>query len=194
MAAVLIGKGLLEIAPVLTIITASVKSICNLIDSISTKPGTKTKYTDSDISELVENLDIRSKLDTYRLLLSEFPGTRSQSVKNSLISVKNAIVEIESKLKDIKKKLDYNKKLWILSGVRSYSITKDMKLLEKLVNKLDKRIESLKTVTEIAKLWNEQIFIQDEVNKQQDKSWKASLDINESICDIGSFEIIEGNS
>lgn len=158
MAVVLIGKGILELAPLVTTVTGSVKSIYNLIDSIS-KHNHSNKYSDTDINELIENLDIRNKLHIYSLLIVECPETKCESIKNSLISVKDIIVDIESLLKIINEKLYYNKNLWIFKSFRSYSISKDMKSLEKYVNKLDSRIESLKIVTEISKLWNSKIFI-----------------------------------
>lgn len=159
MTAIFIGKGLLEIAPVLGIITGSVKSICSLIDSMSYVSNGKNNYDDSEVYEFIDSLDIRDKLDTYSLLINEFPGTRSLSVKNSLIGVKNVIVEIEKHLMNIKKKSDYNKRLWILSSMRSYSMSKDLRFLERLIKKLDSRIEALKTVTEISRLWNSRLFV-----------------------------------
>jgi len=162
MEAVIIGKGLIEISSVVSVITGSVKSIFGLIDSISGKSSTKKNYTNNEVWEFIDGLDIRNKLDTYSLLINEFPGTRSQSVRNSLIGVQNVIVDIESQLKNIKDKIDYNKKLWVLSSMRSHSFTRDLKALEKLVNKLDNRIESLKTVTEISKLWNSRLFVPQE--------------------------------
>ena len=162
MEAIIIGKGLWEMAPVVGVITGSVKSICSLIDSMSSKVGSKASYTDTEVYELIDSLDIRNKLDVYSLLVNEFPGTRSQSVKSSLISLQDVIVDIELQLKNIKNKIDYNKRLWLLSSMRSYSFSKDLKILEKLVAKLDSRIESLKTVTEISKLWNSRLFVSSE--------------------------------
>ena len=189
MTAVIIGKGLLEIAPVANVITGSVKSICGLIDSMSSRPGLKTNYTDFEAYEFIDALDIRNKLDTYSLLINEFPGTRSQSVKSSLIGVQNVIIEIESQLKNIKTKIDYNKQLWVFSSMRSYSVTKDLKVLEKLINKLDSRIESLKTVTEISKLWNSRLFVPLE-NKplaiNYVNSYYPNSETNENKCILSS--------
>lgn len=158
MEAIIIGKELLEIVPIATAISGSVKSIYSLIDTMTSKSNTINTSTYNDIVELLDALDIRTKLDTYSQLVCEFPGTNSQSVKSSLWAVKNVIFEIESKIKSIKYKVDYNKSLWLFPSFRSHSFSKDLKDLEKLVSKLDNRIESLKTVTEISKLWNSQLF------------------------------------
>ena len=203
MEVVLIGKGLLEITTIITKITGSVKSISNLIDSVSNK----NQNMCSEFCEFIDIHDIRNKLDTYSLLINEFPGTKSQSVKNSLISVKNVIIEIETQLRSIKYKIDYNKSIWILSKIRSYSISQDLKLLEKLVKKLDSRIESLKTVTEISKLWNNRLFISNPLeytaynskyplnkininaNGTLDNK-KLDLSIDDSVIDLTSYIII----
>lgn len=191
MAAVIIGKGLLEMVPVISVITTSIRSIGGLIDSISTRSSIKTNYTDSEISDVIDALDIKNKLETYSLLINEFPGTKSQSVRNSLVSVKNVIIEIESQLKTIKNKIDYNKRLWILATIRSYSVSKDLKFLEKLVKKLDSRIESLKTVTEISKLWNSRLFVSVE-NKQLSTTYDKRH-VNPENDHVNNNKIPEGN-
>lgn len=163
MEAIFIGKGLIEIAPIVSVITGSVKSIFGLINSISSKSNTKNHhYSYREVCEFIDNSDIVNKLEIYSLLINEFPGTRSQSVKCTLINVKDVIVEIESQLKIIKKKIDYNRSLWIFPSMRSYSVSQDLKTLEGLIKKLDGRIKSLKTVTEISKLWNSHLFIANE--------------------------------
>jgi hypothetical protein len=153
MEVILIGKQLLGIAPVVNVISGSAKSIYGLLDSIS-KSAIGSNYTDVDVNDFIDTLDISNKLEIYSLLIMEFPGTNSQAITNSLVGVKNIIVDIELQLKEIKRKIDYNKKLWMLKGWRSYNITKDLKSLEKLIKKLDGRIQSLRIVTEISKLWN----------------------------------------
>lgn len=149
-------EALIEIAPIATMITHSVKSIYGLIDTMTLKSTNNDKY--NDITEMIDILDIRNKLNTYSLLIYEFPGTNTESIKNSLLAVKNIITELEIRIKSIKNKIDYNKSLWIFISLRSYSFNKDFKDLEKLVNKLDDRINSLKTVIEISKLWNSSLF------------------------------------
>jgi hypothetical protein len=178
MEAILIGKELLEFASIATIVTESVKSIYNLIDTIKTKSHTKNSSAYTDMSYHFEKLDIRTKLDTYGSLLCEFPGTNSQAVRNSLISVKNVISEIESKIKGIKNKIDYNKSLWIFVNLRSYSFAQDFKDLEQLVDKLDKRIHSLKNVIEISKLWNSGLFRKSEGPENINKLDKETIDID----------------
>jgi len=149
-------EALIEIAPIATMITQSVKSIYGLIDSMTNTNIDNDKY--SDITEMIDMLDIRNKLNTYSLLICEFPGANSESIKSSLLAVKNIILELETKIKSIKNKVDYNKSLWIFISFRSYKFTKDYKDLGKLVTKLDDRINSLKTVIEISKLWNSNLF------------------------------------
>lgn len=157
MATFFVGKMLLEIAPITTVITCSITTICALIDSLTKKSGNNT--IDPDISEFIESLDIKTKINTYGLLIKEFPRTNSKVVKNSLFNVKNAILEIENHLRNIKKKTDYNNSLWIFQRLRSHSFNKDLKILENLVNKLTGRIEDLKNVTQITKLWNDKLFL-----------------------------------
>lgn len=183
----LIGKGLLEIAPIVSVITGSVKSIYGLLDSIKSKTIKKENNKDSDIYELVDKLDLRDKLNTYSLLISEFPGTKSQSIKHSLISLRNIIIDIEIQLKNIKGKIDYNKSLWIFTNIRSYSFSKDLKDLEVLIGKLDSRIDSLKTVMEISRLWNGNLFTLEERNFDNIiiEEPKRALSL-----EISSFEIV----
>ena len=111
-----------------------------------------------NVINVLDDLDIKNKLAIYSLLLAEFPGTKSVCLKKTLISVKNTIIDIEIELDSINKKIRYNQSLLVMSKIRSYSIDTELTKIQSLVDKLDKRIISLKTITEISKLWNNEIF------------------------------------
>ena len=154
------GKSLLEIAPIVHTVTSSVKSIFGIMDSISTSktPGIGKKTVYSDIDDFLDEVDLRTKLDTYSLLILEIPCTRSKAITNCLINVRNVIKEIEKQMVNIKKKTMYNKSLWLLKSMRAYSINTEFKILQRYIEKLDSRIDRLKTVTEMSKLYNGKVF------------------------------------
>jgi len=133
------------IIEVVGVITGSAKSAYDLLNTINNK-------LDSDILSIIDSFDIQNKLDVYRLLILEFPDTSSDAIKNCLVGVKDVIVEIESKLKEIKEKVEAEKSWW-LSKIKSYFLLKDIRNLERLIKKLDSRIESLKTISQISRLF-----------------------------------------
>lgn len=156
MATILMGKCLLEVVPMMNIMTGSVKSIYGFTDSLIRPKQKKDKITDNDVIEFIDTQDIKNKLTTYKLLLSEFPHTTSKSINISLEGVKNIVIDIERKIDMIENKVNYNKKLW--TRTYAYPIIDDYKKLQILVKKLDERITALKTVTELSKMVNDGVF------------------------------------
>lgn len=163
MQTIIIGKGLLEMAPIITTISNSVKSIFSLAHEIpKAEPSMST-----DMAEFIDSSDIIAKLGAFALLISEIPAIKSHSIANALIDVKNSIVEIEDKLREIKKKMEYNNNLWILKGLRSHQLCKEIICFDRLIKKLDSRIHTMKTIIQISQYYSDtNLFdLSDVVNK-----------------------------
>mgnify|MGYP000629682693 CR=1 FL=1 len=156
MATILMGKCLLEVVPMMNIMSGSVRSIFDFTDTLVRKSTKKEKITENDVMDYIDTQDIKNKLMTYKLLLKEFPCTISKSINATMESVRDIVTEIERKINMIENKINYNKKLW--TRTYAYPIADDYKKLQILIKKLDERIAALKTVTELAKMINADVF------------------------------------
>jgi hypothetical protein len=183
----LVGKGLFDIVPTVTIITKSTQSIYSLLKSINPVANGANKYKQCDFLKFIDNSDIICKLSIYTKILNEFPGTCSKAIKKSLIYVKDIIINIESEIFNIKTKIDYNKSIWFFGNVRSYNINDEINNIQSLFDKLDKRISLLQTTIEISKLWNNDVFKENNL----DNDLNNDSDFDDRIDNDSGFELIK---
>jgi len=165
-------------------VDAILKSFTNLSSSMSNVKSLVSnikKYKNNkEICELISNLDIHNQLDNLNLLLVDIKDTNkithSTSINHSIQGLYEIMINIETELNLIYEEIQYNKNLWFLKSLRSYSFNKRIKKLVLYCNVLQQRKSDLLETIKI-----NQYLTPENIDNNNDKS--DNNNNNNNKCD-----------
>lgn len=148
MDALLLTEKIIQFAPIVTIVSSSAVTIYNMIDIIKSKQNT-IAILNREIYDFFDKSDVQIKVSTYGSLLAEIKHSDSPTILQCISNIKDTLGLIELQLHKISEKMNYNQNLWIGVNFRSYSLDENIKELEKLIIKLDARVNMLRISYEL---------------------------------------------
>ncbi len=126
---------LLTVPVALNIISSSASTIYNIIDSIAKSDSTYS----NEIVQFIIISDIKVKLETYTLLLSEIKESNIKTIIFCINKIHDSITDIKDELIEIDKNIKYNESLYIAKKWRSHSFKINIEKLKMYVDLLNER-------------------------------------------------------